>query len=152
MDTVQRDLITSSPMSNVQNETFLLSKRPEKGLLAGLWEFPSVDISDDVADEELGSNVSLSIACNISTTICMSQEEMLRSWSVVAKSLDVSSPASVTADAITYHGTVKHVFTHLVHHYAVYSIKIDAATSSSINLVQTGIQIRHHMVLTFPSG
>lgn len=30
-----------------QEDSFLMTKRPEKGLLAGLWEFPSIVFQDN---------------------------------------------------------------------------------------------------------
>ncbi|WAQ87247.1 hypothetical protein PtA15_8A150 [Puccinia triticina] len=41
----QVDVMENSPLSLDQTRTLLI-KRPEKGLLAGLWEFPSIDLAE----------------------------------------------------------------------------------------------------------
>lgn len=40
-----------------QEESFLMTKRPEKGLLAGLWEFPSIIFQENSDDKENKSAV-----------------------------------------------------------------------------------------------
>lgn len=35
-----------------KGDSYLMTKRPEKGLLGGLWEFPSVTFGDNLSDKE----------------------------------------------------------------------------------------------------
>ena len=43
--------VASFAIQNAKGE-WLLRKRPEKGLLANLWEFPMVELTDDKTPEE----------------------------------------------------------------------------------------------------
>lgn len=45
VEIIEEESLVDGPQSNSR---FLLVKRPDKGLLAGLWEFPSVPLIEDV--------------------------------------------------------------------------------------------------------
>uniref|UniRef100_A0A1A8NHP1 Adenine DNA glycosylase n=1 Tax=Nothobranchius rachovii TaxID=451742 RepID=A0A1A8NHP1_9TELE len=78
------------------NEEFLLLQRPNKGLLAGLWEFPSLLLQEETSEEK-----QKKLLCNeISTTLrtCLSEK------------------------LIRYVGEVVHIFSHIHQTYVVYSL------------------------------
>uniref|UniRef100_A0A8C6MBD3 Adenine DNA glycosylase n=1 Tax=Nothobranchius furzeri TaxID=105023 RepID=A0A8C6MBD3_NOTFU len=78
------------------NEEFLLLQRPNKGLLAGLWEFPSLLLQEENSVEE-----QKKLLCNeISTTLRTCLSETL----------------------IRYVGEVVHIFSHIHQTYVVYSL------------------------------
>jgi A/G-specific adenine glycosylase len=91
--------------------SYLLAKRPETGLLAGLWEFPNALIATE-SDE--------SFATRPSTDVTSAQD-------AVCDALGSSSTTRWRRASDIAGGKVVHVFSHIrqVMHYAVYDIERD---------------------------
>ncbi|KFV84442.1 A/G-specific adenine DNA glycosylase, partial [Struthio camelus australis] len=78
---------------------YLIVQRPSSGLLAGLWEFPSLPLALDLQEEK--------------------QREVL------ADHLQAWTGRSVTAGDLRYVGEVIHIFSHIHQTYVIYSLPVD---------------------------
>ncbi|NWH72972.1 MUTYH glycosylase, partial [Piaya cayana] len=78
---------------------YLLVQRPSSGLLAGLWEFPSVPLAQDLQEEK--------------------QRELL------ADHLQAWLGQPVPAERLRLIGEVVHIFSHIHQTYVVYSLPLD---------------------------
>lgn len=83
----------------------LLSKRRDGGLLAGLWEFPSVVLA-------AGDGVSAASGAKLSA----SHTKALRAH---------ASSLGLKADIALQHiGVVSHTFSHVQHHYVIHAVDV----------------------------
>ncbi|NWZ20352.1 MUTYH glycosylase, partial [Asarcornis scutulata] len=78
---------------------YLIVQRPSSGLLAGLWEFPSVPLAPGLQQEQ--------------------QREVLRDH------LQAWTGLPVAAGSLRFMGEVVHVFSHIHQTYVVYSLPLD---------------------------
>ncbi|KAM9186671.1 adenine DNA glycosylase isoform 3-T4 [Mergus octosetaceus] len=78
---------------------YLIVQRPSSGLLAGLWEFPSVPLAPGLQQEQ--------------------QREVLRDH------LQAWTGQPVAAGSLRFMGEVVHVFSHIHQTYVVYSLPLD---------------------------
>ncbi|NXS14758.1 MUTYH glycosylase, partial [Neodrepanis coruscans] len=78
---------------------YLIVQRPSSGLLAGLWEFPSLPLSQDLQEKE--------------------EREVL------ADHLQAWMGQPVTAKGLRFIGEVTHIFSHIHQTYVVYSLPLD---------------------------
>nr|XP_038038660.1 adenine DNA glycosylase isoform X2 [Anas platyrhynchos] len=78
---------------------YLIVQRPSSGLLAGLWEFPSVPLAPGLQQEQ--------------------QREVLRDH------LQAWTGQPVAAGSLQFMGEVVHVFSHIHQTYVVYSLPLD---------------------------
>ncbi|NXX84470.1 MUTYH glycosylase, partial [Urocolius indicus] len=78
---------------------YLIVQRPSSGLLAGLWEFPSLPLAEGLQEEK--------------------QREML------AEQLQAWTGSPVAARGLQLVGEVIHVFSHIHQTYVVYSLSLD---------------------------
>ncbi|KFP86001.1 A/G-specific adenine DNA glycosylase, partial [Apaloderma vittatum] len=78
---------------------YLIVQRPNSGLLAGLWEFPSLPLSQGLQEEEQRK--------------------------VLADHLQVWTGQPVTARDLRFIGEVVHIFSHIHQTYVVYSLSLD---------------------------
>ena len=104
-------------------DEFLLQKRPEQGLLAGLWEFPNVLIAEE-NDEVFSARPSRDVR----------DAHVKLSTSLVR---DV-----VPAGASTSSGKIVHVFSHIrqVMHYQLYDVAHPSSTSHENDTITTNDQ------------
>lgn len=87
---------------------YLLQQRPDEGLLASLWEFPTEVLQDDVDDPP-------------------AMERGARAFVETLPAPDAE--AALRADAAHYLGTVRHEFSHL--HWRMHVVLVDVATGAS---------------------
>ncbi|XP_057281848.1 adenine DNA glycosylase [Pezoporus wallicus] len=78
---------------------YLIVQRPSSGLLAGLWEFPSLPLAQDLQEEKQREALA----------------EHLRAW--------IGQP--VVAGDLQLIGEVVHIFSHIHQTYVVYSLSLD---------------------------
>ncbi|XP_067997704.1 adenine DNA glycosylase isoform X2 [Melanerpes formicivorus] len=78
---------------------YLIVQRPSSGLLAGLWEFPSLPVAQDLQEEK--------------------QREVL------ADHLQAWMGQPVAAGGLQFIGEVVHIFSHIHQTYVVYSLPLD---------------------------
>ncbi|KAJ1304821.1 hypothetical protein OPQ81_005956 [Rhizoctonia solani] len=93
---------------------WLMAKRPATGLLAGLWEFPTVDLPDTSAttDQPLP-------ATSDSETDRVPNPLLTSMPSIVLPKLLVSSSSGAQIKSPTYIGSVPHIFSHIHKTYEV---------------------------------
>tara|TARA_B100000683_G_scaffold71501_1_gene69986 strand:- start:32985 stop:34637 length:1653 start_codon:yes stop_codon:yes gene_type:complete len=103
--------------------SYLLAKRPETGLLAGLWEFPNALIANET-DEKFGSRPSADVS-SAQDAVC----DALRASARWTRASDVAA------------GKVVHVFSHIrqVMHYAVYDLERDENDALNDDGVSTAV-------------
>lgn len=107
--------------------SYLLAKRPETGLLAGLWEFPNALIATE-SDESFATRPSADVA---------------RAQDAVRDALGSSSASTRWRRATDVAGgKVVHVFSHIrqVMHYAVYDVDRDE-NEDDANVAVTAVDI-----------
>ncbi|NWU78213.1 MUTYH glycosylase, partial [Onychorhynchus coronatus] len=78
---------------------YLIMQRPSSGLLAGLWEFPSLPLAEDLQEE--------------------------REREVLADHLQAWMGQPVAAKSLRFIGEVIHIFSHIHQTYVVYSLPLD---------------------------
>lgn len=78
---------------------YLIVQRPSSGLLAGLWEFPSVPLAQDLQEEKEREELA----------------DHLQAW--------MGRP--VAAKGLQFIGEVIHIFSHIHQTYVVYSLHLD---------------------------
>ncbi|KAM6124112.1 adenine DNA glycosylase [Pterocles gutturalis] len=78
---------------------FLIVQRPSSGLLAGLWEFPSLPLAQDLLEEQQREVLA----------------DHLRAW----------TGRPVLAGSLRLIGEVAHIFSHIHQTYVVYSLPLD---------------------------
>ncbi|KAF2978026.1 hypothetical protein EK904_011540 [Melospiza melodia maxima] len=78
---------------------YLIVQRPSSGLLAGLWEFPSVPLAQDLQEEKEREELA----------------DHLQAW--------MGQP--VAAKGLQFIGEVIHIFSHIHQTYVVYSLHLD---------------------------
>ncbi|XP_056895213.1 adenine DNA glycosylase isoform X1 [Takifugu flavidus] len=86
---------------------FLLTQRPSKGLLAGLWEFPCINHEEKNAVEE-------------KKVLCAEINRILGT--------------SLTHGLLQYVGEVVHIFSHIHQTYVVHTLRLKDAVSQSENM------------------
>ncbi|KAK3914414.1 Adenine DNA glycosylase [Frankliniella fusca] len=104
-------------VTNSNEKEFLVTKRPEGGLLAGLWEFPSL-LFEGFRDEDDRN------------------EEI----SKLKKSLHERWGVSKSVSQLLYVADVPHIFSHIHQMYAVYSMKLTCKDDISCNKIEQEVK------------
>jgi A/G-specific adenine glycosylase len=103
-------------------DKYLCVKRPETGLLAGLWEFPSIMVKDE-------TKLTQKLMINKIKTITLEKNDDVK------KALKLDEETDADDFSFTYCGQVTHVFTHikqLLHVFSVNVEEIDDTTSDTM--------------------
>jgi len=110
-------LVLLFEMRDVKTSQFLISKRPEKGLLAGLWEFPNILLNTTKPkskSKKKSNDDDEMIEIDMKT-----KHKAIQSF---LNKLDLSFNNVIEEKFL---GRTKHIFSHLHHYYYVEYILLD---------------------------
>jgi len=121
---IESYLVMLFEMRDVNSSQFLISKRPEKGLLAGLWEFPNILINTTKpksTSKKKSNDDEEMIEIDMKTKHSAIETYLMK--------LNLNFDNIVNQKTL---GRTKHIFSHLHHYYYVEYIQLDEIGKKSI--------------------
>eukprot|EP00041_Stephanoeca_diplocostata_P017831 m.367439 g.367439 ORF g.367439 m.367439 type:complete len:575 (+) comp20833_c0_seq4:99-1823(+) len=112
--------------STTTTKEIFITQRPKTGLLAGMWEFPNLDITTKDPPFPTLPNAS---GATLHTFIAKHSSTFAHD--AVSSAMKLASVGDIVASAPEHCGVVEHVFSHLRHTYLVVPLRVPDDTGAS---------------------